>query len=146
MDWSGCDLVEIVPTQPGISIVKGTHIGADEVVAKFTGGVPLKQLAEFYPALPFETIRDLVSYGVERLAWDTKTLVDWTGCTFVEQVPGRCSGAPTVVGTRISPDTVAKYYWSGATVEKIRDEYPTLQESIILGLIKHLESRQASAA
>jgi uncharacterized protein (DUF433 family) len=93
-----------------------------------------------------ETIRGVLGYAVERLAWDEKTLVDWKDCPLVEQVPGRCSGAPTVVGTRIFPDTIARYYWSGASVDEIQEDYPSLSVETIHGLIGYVKSRQAVAA
>jgi uncharacterized protein (DUF433 family) len=147
MDWSGCELVEVIPGKhSGDPLVKGTRIPADAVLSNFEAGSPLEEIAENYPSLSMETIRAVVTYAVERLGWDDPTLVDWSGCALVERVPGRCSGAPTVVGTRIFPDTIAKYYWSGATVEEIKEDYPSLSTQTILGLIDHLKSQKVSAA
>ena len=147
MDWSGCELVEVIPGKhSGDPLVKGTRIPADAILSKFEAGSSLEEIAANYPSLSMETIRAVVTYGVERLGWDTKTLVDWSGCALVERVPGRCSGAPTVVGTRIFPDTIAKYYWSGATVEEIREDYPSLSTETILGLIGHVKSQKVFAA
>jgi uncharacterized protein (DUF433 family) len=72
--------------------------------------------------------------------------MDWTGCELVERVPGRCSGAPTVVGTRIFPDIVAEYYESGASIEEIREDYPSLSTETILGLIEYVKTRRSTAA
>ena len=88
----------------------------------------------------------VLSYGLERLGWDDKTLVDWSGCSLVEQVPGRCSGAPTVVGTRIFPDTIAEYYWSGSSIDEIREDFPSLSKEKIAGLIDYVKSRELSVA
>jgi hypothetical protein len=30
--------------------------------------------------------------------------MDWTGCEFVERVPGRMNGVPVVVGSRVTPE------------------------------------------
>ena len=147
MDWSGCELVEVIPGKySGDPLIKGTRIPADEIVSNFEAGSALEEIAGNYPSLSMETIKAVVTYGIERLGWDTETLVDWSGCELVERVPGRCSGAPTVVGTRIFPDTIAKYYWSGATVEEIREDYPSLSTEMILGLIGHMKSQKVSAA
>jgi uncharacterized protein (DUF433 family) len=147
MDWSGCELVEVIPGKvSGQPLVKGTRIPADFLVEDIELGMTFDEIAETFPSVPVEMLRGVLDYALERLAWDEKTLVDWRGCKLVEQVPGRCSGAPTVVGSRIFPDTIAKYYWSGATVEEIKEDYPSLSTQTILGLIDHLKSQKVSAA
>lgn len=147
MDWSGCDLVEVVEGKvSGAPLVKGTRLRAETIVSNYEAGSPIEEIAQNYPAVPSETIRKILAYAVERLAWDEPTLVDWKDCSLVEQVPGRCSGAPTVVGSRIFPDTIAKYYWSGATVEEIREDYPSLSSETIAALIGYVKSRSAQAA
>jgi len=121
MDWSACELVEVIPGKhSGDPLIKGTRIPADAIVSNLKAGSSLKEIAENYPSVSEDTIRGVLTYALERSAWNVKTLVDWKSCPLVEQVAGRCSGAPTVVGSRIFPDTIAKYYWSGAMVEEIR--------------------------
>jgi uncharacterized protein (DUF433 family) len=144
MDWSGCDLVEVIPGK--VPLVKGTSIPADTLLDEIKPLWVLEDIAINYPGVPVDVIQGVLTYAVERLGWDTETLVDWSGCALVERVPGRCSGAPTVVGTRIFPDTIAKYYWSGATVEEIREDYPSLSAEMILGLIGHVKTQKACAA
>ena len=147
MDWSGCELVEVVPGRvSGRPTITGTRISADAAVADLTSGMTFEQIAEKHPEVDKEILRSVLTYGAERLGWDTKTLVDWSGCALVEQVPGRCSGAPTVVGTRIFPDTIAEYYWLGATIDEIRDDYPSLSREKIAGLIDYVKSRELSVA
>jgi uncharacterized protein (DUF433 family) len=146
MDWSGCELVEAIEGNvSGRPLVKGTRIPADAILGNFRAGSTVEQV-ENYPGVPIETVRSVLEYGLARLAWDEETLVDWSGCPLVERVPGRCSGAWTVVGTRIFPDTIAEYYWSGAPVEEMRESYPSLSEETICGLIGYVQSREASAA
>ena len=145
MDWSGCEFVEVVPGN-GVPIIKGTRIPADSPLADLTAGLSYAQIAERYPEVPGETLRSLLAYGADRLGWDANTLVDWSSCSLVEQVPGRCSGAPTIVGTRIFPDTIAEYYWSGSTVDQIREDFPSLSKEQIVGLIEHVKSRELSVA
>jgi uncharacterized protein (DUF433 family) len=72
--------------------------------------------------------------------------MDWTGCELVERVEGRCSGRPTVVGTRIFPDTIIGDYDLGSPVEEIQENYPTLSLDTITGLIEFAHTRQRSAA
>jgi uncharacterized protein (DUF433 family) len=72
--------------------------------------------------------------------------MDWTGCKQVERVEGRCSGRPTVVGTRIFPETIVGDYDLGSPVEEIQENYPTLSLDTITGLIEFAHTRQRSAA
>jgi uncharacterized protein (DUF433 family) len=147
MDWSGCDLVEVIPGKiSGAPLLKGTRLPVDVILANFEAGSSIQDIAENYPAASVETVKALLTYASERKAWDVKTLVDWSGCSLVEQVPGRCSGAPTVVGTRIFPDTIAQYYWSGATIEEIQCDFPSLSKETIAGLIGYVKEQKASAA
>lgn len=36
--------------------------------------------------------------------------MDWTDCPFVESVPGKVSGQPVIVGTRILADSIPENY------------------------------------
>jgi uncharacterized protein (DUF433 family) len=144
MDWSGCELVEVIPGR--VPLVKGTGLPADTLLGEIEPFWVLEDIAVKYPDTPLDVIRGVLTYAVERLGWDDPTLVGWSGCDLVERVPGRCSGAPTIVGTRIFPDTIAKYYWSGATVEEIAEDYPSLSAETILGLIDHVKTQKACAA
>lgn len=147
MDWSGCDLVEVIPGKySGEPLLKGTRIPADAIVSNFRAGSPLNEIMENYPSASEETIRGVLSYAIERSAWDVKTLVDWKDCQLVEQVVGRCSGAPTIVGTRIFPDVVAEYYWSGATAEEIVEDFPSLSVETVAELIRYVKAKEAQAA
>jgi len=147
MDWSGCELVEVVPWKvSGQPLVKGTRIPADFLVEDFKSGMKLEEIAEAFPRISEETIRGVLTYAIERSAWDVKTLVDWKDCPLVEQVPGRCSGAPTIVGTRIFPDVVAEYYWSGSTAEEIVEDFPSLSVETVTELIRYVKAKEAQAA
>ncbi len=106
----------------------------------------MEEIATAFPSISEGTIHDILAYAVDRLGWDAETLVDWKACSLVEQVLGRCSGAPTVVNSRIFPDTIAKYYWSGASVDEIEEDYPSLSKETILGLIGYVKSRESHAA
>jgi uncharacterized protein (DUF433 family) len=61
--------------------------------------------------------------------------MDWTGCELVERVENRCSGRPTVRGTRIFPETIVTDFDLGSPIEEIQENYPTLSAGEIKGLI-----------
>jgi uncharacterized protein (DUF433 family) len=48
-----------------------------------------------------------------------EAMVDWTGCELVECVPGKMSGAPVVVGTRVPPETFVEGIAGGMSLEKL---------------------------
>ena len=45
--------------------------------------------------------------------------MDWTGCSYVEVIPGKVSGVPLVRGSRVPADTVLESHQLGETVEQI---------------------------
>jgi uncharacterized protein (DUF433 family) len=65
---------------------------------------------------------------------DVEVEVDWTACELIERVPGKVSGRPVVVGTRILPDAILHGYELGDSFEEIHEGYPTLS----LGQIERL--------
>lgn len=72
--------------------------------------------------------------------------MDWTGCEFVEQIPGRCSGVPTILGTRISPETVLQYSARGASIEEILEDFPTLTAEVVFSLLAFANSESRHLA
>lgn len=78
--------------------------------------------------------------------WGPEVRMDWTGCEFVERVEGRCSGAPTVVGTRVFPDAIVGSYELGERVEDIHADYPTVPVDTIRGLIRFVRAQRAKTA
>lgn len=50
------------------------------------------------------------------------TDIDWTGCDEVERIPGKVSGQPIVVGTRILAQVVVDNAEDGLTPEFIAEE------------------------
>ena len=77
---------------------------------------------------------------------DSEAAMDWTGCELVERVEGRCSGRPTVAGTRIFPETIVGDFDLGSPLEEIQENYPTLSLDTIKGLIEFAHARRRSAA
>ena len=61
--------------------------------------------------------------------------MDWSDCELVEVVPGKVSGVPLVVGTRIPADFVVEDFEAGDSIEEIREAFPALSEDTIGGLI-----------
>jgi len=90
----------------------------------------------------------MVTFGhSKRYHGVTRCMMDWTGCEFVEAVPGRCSGVPTIRGTRIFPETVLQYYARGASMEEILEDFPTLTAEVVFSLLAFAgaESRQLAS-
>jgi uncharacterized protein (DUF433 family) len=67
MDWTGCELVEVIPGKvSGRPLVKGTRIPADVIVENFEAGSPVEEIVENYPSLSMETVKTLVSFAQSR--------------------------------------------------------------------------------
>jgi len=65
--WAACDLVERIPgKQGGVPLVKGTRIPADQIVEEHELGSPIKEIAENYPSITLQQIRDLIAYAERR--------------------------------------------------------------------------------
>jgi uncharacterized protein (DUF433 family) len=67
MDWSECELVEVIPGKvSGRPIVKGTRIPADAIVSNFEAGSPVEEIQENYPSLPLATVEALLAFAGAR--------------------------------------------------------------------------------
>jgi uncharacterized protein (DUF433 family) len=67
MDWTGCELVEVIPGKvSGRPLVKGTRIPADVIVENFEAGSPVEEIEENYPSLSLVTICSLLNYAQAR--------------------------------------------------------------------------------
>ena len=49
--------------------------------------------------------------------------IDWTGCEWVEVVPGRMGGVPTVVDSRVTPQVLVDCFDDGDSVRLIGFTY-----------------------
>jgi uncharacterized protein (DUF433 family) len=49
--------------------------------------------------------------------------MDWSGCSLVEQVPGKVSGVPILRGSRVQADSVLENFESGESAEDIADNF-----------------------
>ena len=73
---------------------------------------------------------------------DTDAAIDWTACELIEQVPGKVSGKPVVIGTRILPDAIVGSFDLGETIEELHEGFPTLTVSQIKRLIEFAHDRR----
>lgn len=62
-------------------------------------------------------------------------LMDWTGCEFVERVPGRMSGVPVVIHSRVQADGVLENFDGGVSAEEIADLFD-LEERSVRGVLE----------
>jgi uncharacterized protein (DUF433 family) len=72
--------------------------------------------------------------------------MDWTGCELVEVIPGKVSGVPLVIGTRIPADVIVSNYESGSPMEEIAENYPSLSLEAIVTLLSFARARQLLSA
>jgi uncharacterized protein (DUF433 family) len=74
--------------------------------------------------------------------------MDWSGCSLVESVPGKVSGAPVLVGTRIPADAIASNYDAfleeGLSPEEALDETLDCYPQAGLDRIRAILSYRAS--
>lgn len=64
MDWTGCDLVEVIPGKvSGVPLIRGTRIPADIVVSSFEAGSDIEEIHENYPGASAETIQVLLAFA-----------------------------------------------------------------------------------
>jgi len=78
---------------------------------------------------------------------ETDVEIDWMACELIESVPGKVSGRPVVVGTRIMPDAIVGSYDLGETIEELQEGFPTLTLQQIKRLIEfgHAYRRKMAA-
>jgi uncharacterized protein (DUF433 family) len=62
--------------------------------------------------------------------------IDWMACELIEAVPGKVSGKPVVIGTRIMPDGILNSYELGESIEELHEGFPTLSIGQIERLIE----------
>jgi uncharacterized protein (DUF433 family) len=64
IDWSECDLVEIVDGKVGgRPVAKGTRIPADTILNDEELGATVEETHESFPSLSLETIRGIRAYS-----------------------------------------------------------------------------------
>jgi uncharacterized protein (DUF433 family) len=69
MDWTGCELVEVVPGKvSGQPVVKGTRVLADTVEQYSSRGATVDEIHEDFPSLSEDTIMRMIVYMNARQA------------------------------------------------------------------------------
>jgi uncharacterized protein (DUF433 family) len=57
MDWTGCDLVEIVPGKvSGAPVIKGTRVPADQVIESLDDGESIEEIAYNHDLKPVDIL------------------------------------------------------------------------------------------
>jgi uncharacterized protein (DUF433 family) len=72
--------------------------------------------------------------------------MDWSGCELVEVIPGKVSGVPLVVGTRIPADVIFDFLGSSSPLEEIEERYPSLSQTTIERLIAYTHAEFGALA
>jgi len=76
---------------------------------------------------------------------DTDEQIDWMACELIEAIPGKVSGKPVVIGTRIMPDAIVGSYDLGETIDELREGFPTLTLAQIERLIEFAHAQRDPA-
>jgi len=64
VDWSGCDLVEVIPGKvSGAPLLKGTRLPVDAIISNYESGSPIEEIAENYPSASIDVIKTLIAYA-----------------------------------------------------------------------------------
>jgi len=62
MDWSGCELVEVIPGKvSGVPLLRGSRVPIEQVVGSYEGGESVEEIAYNYDLNP-EDIRAVLTY------------------------------------------------------------------------------------
>ncbi len=71
--------------------------------------------------------------------------MDWTGCDLIEQVEGRRGGLPTIVGTRVRPETFIEWAEDGASIEDMHRNFPSVSLDQIRAVLEFARKNRAAA-
>ncbi len=64
MDWTGCELVEVVAGKmSGVPLVAGTRVPADVIITNFLAGSQVAEIAENYPGVSLGKIERLLAFA-----------------------------------------------------------------------------------
>jgi uncharacterized protein (DUF433 family) len=67
--------------------------------------------------------------------------MDWSGCSIVEVMPGKLSGAPVVRGSRVLAEQVIESRALGETIEEIAYSFDLKPEDV-RDLLAYADARQ----
>jgi uncharacterized protein (DUF433 family) len=66
MDWSGCEVVEVIPGKvSGVPIIRGSRVPADQVIENHEAGESPEDIAYNFD-LNLEDVRALLAYAASR--------------------------------------------------------------------------------
>jgi uncharacterized protein (DUF433 family) len=68
--------------------------------------------------------------------------MDWSGCAYVEVIPGKVSGVPLVRNSRVQADTVFESHELGESVEDIAYNFD-LDPQDIIAVLSYASQRTA---
>ena len=72
MDWSGCELVEVIPGKvSGVPLVRGSRVQADAVLENAESGESVDEIAYNFDLDP-EDIRGILAYAASRQALNVR--------------------------------------------------------------------------
>jgi uncharacterized protein (DUF433 family) len=63
--------------------------------------------------------------------WREDGPFDWTTCERVEVIPGKVSGVPLLVGTRMPADSVLQHFEWGESVDEIVEQFDLDAEDVM---------------
>lgn len=64
IDWSGCNLVEIVPGKvSGAPLIKGTRLPVQALLENYDDGLSLAEIVEQFPGVTEQQIQEVVDYA-----------------------------------------------------------------------------------
>ena len=66
MDWSGCEMVEVVPGKvSGLPVLRGSRVPADQVLENHDAGESVEEIAYNFDLKP-EDVRAVLAYAAGR--------------------------------------------------------------------------------
>ena len=66
MDWSGCDIIEVVPGKvSGLPVIRGSRVPADQVLENHDAGESVEDIAYNFDLKP-DDIRAVLAYAARR--------------------------------------------------------------------------------
>jgi uncharacterized protein (DUF433 family) len=66
MDWSGCDIIEVVPGKVGgLPVIRGSRVPADQVLENHDAGESVEDIAYNFDLKP-DDIRTVLAYAARR--------------------------------------------------------------------------------
>ena len=65
------------------------------------------------------------------------TSIDWASCPIIERDPEKLHGAPTVRGSRITPDAIVENFNDRLTVAEILEQFGGITQEDVLTVLDH---------